>query len=508
MINFEAKHKDIKLMIKFSEVSIQKGDQTVLENINWQANSNENWAIVGGNGAGKSTFLDAIAGKIFPMKGTITKPHYDEIAFVAKDYSFNRIVQAATQYYQQRFNSQDAEIAPTVREILQNQIKPIGTIDEKSISLSPPEFSNQALEEKANLLKISHLLDRHIVTLSNGETRRTLITLSLLRKPKVLLLDNPFVGLDVESRETLHEVLNQIAKSGVQIILVTPPNEIPSCINHILELKDGKISRLSTQATDFQQVIHNSNASLHSEVLANIKQFPARNDFEFALNMRNVSVTYKGVNVVDGVSWQVKRGEKWALMGPNGSGKSTILSLITADNPQGYQNDYDLFDRKRGSGESIWDIKQRIGYVSPELHLYFNRNTEVWKATASGLFDSAGLFKKLTDEERELTEKYLKLLNINHLAERKIYQLSTGEQRQVFLSRALIKNPPLLLLDEPCQGLDYNHLVYFRDLVNELVQELDKTLIYVTHYENEIPPCVDKRLKLEKGKVISLEKGI
>ena len=489
-------------MIIFKQVTIQKGDQIVLENIDWQAKDGENWAIVGGNGAGKSTFLDAIAGKIFPMQGTITKPDYDEIAFVARDYSFNRFVQAATQYYQQRFNSQDAEIAPTVRQILQNQIKPIGTVSEKSVEFLPPKYSDKALEECAKSLNISHLLDRPIVTLSNGETRRTLLTLSLLQKPKLLLLDNPFVGLDVESRAMLHELLNQIAQSGIQIIIVTSPSEMPSCINHILELKEGKISRLSTQVTDFQQVIHKSTVVLGTSILAKIKKYATKNDFDFALNMRNVSVSYKGVNVVDKVSWQVKRGEKWALMGANGSGKSTILSLITADNPQGYQNDYDLFDRRRGSGESIWEIKQRIGYVSPELHLYFNRNTEVWKATASGLFDSAGLFKKLTNEEQELTENYLKLLNISHLAQRKIYQLSTGEQRQVFLARALIKNPPLLLLDEPCQGLDYNHLVYFRDLVNELVQELNKTLIYVTHYADEIPACINKKLTLANGRVV------
>lgn len=490
------------LMITFNEVSIQKGDRTVLENINWQANEGEHWAIIGGNGSGKSTFLEAIAGRIFPLKGQITKPNHDEIAFVAKDYSFNRIVQAATQYYQQRFNSMDAEIAPTVREILQNQIKPIGTVDEKSVDLPPLPFTEKELVEKASLLKISHLLDRKIVTLSNGETRRTLITLSLLQKPKVLLLDNPFVGLDIESRVTLHQVLNEVAVSGIQIIIVTTPKEIPSCITNIVQLQDGEIKQLSTQAIDFQQVIHNSIIKIQPEVLSIIKQKPARNDFDFALNMRNVTVTYKGVNVVDNVNWEVKRGEKWALMGPNGSGKSTILSLITADNPQGYQNDYDLFDHKRGTGESIWDIKHRIGYVSPELHLYFTRHTEVWKAVASGLFDSAGLFKKLSEEERNITDNYLKLLNINHLSERKIYQLSTGEQRQVFLARALVKNPPLLLLDEPCQGLDYEHVLYFRDLVNQLVLELDKTLIYVTHYEEEIPTCVDKRLKLEKGKVI------
>lgn len=489
-------------MITFDEVSIQKGDRTVLENINWQAKNGDSWAIIGSNGSGKSTFLEAIAGKIFPTKGKITKPNHDEIAFVAKDYSFNRIVQAATQYYQQRFNSMDAEISPTVREILQNQIKPIGTIDEKSVDLPPLAYSENELISKANLLKISHLLDRKIVTLSNGETRRTLITLSLLKQPKVLLLDNPFVGLDIESRATLHEVLAQIIAAGIQVILVTTPKEIPNSISNIIVLKDGKIQELSTKNVDYQTLIHNRSIKFENNILEKVREKPIRNDFEFALKMRNVCVSYKGVNVVDNVNWEIKRGEKWALMGANGSGKSTILSLITGDNPQGYQNDYDLFDRKRGSGESIWDIKHRIGFVSPELHLYFTRSTDVWKAVASGLFDSAGLFKKLSDEERNTTKIYLKLLNINHLSERKIYQLSTGEQRQVFLARALVKNPPLLLLDEPCQGLDFENMIYFRDLVNELVVELNKTLIYVTHYEEEIPACVDKRLKLEKGKVI------
>ena len=493
----------IHLMITFNEVNIQKGDRTVLENINWQANEYENWAIIGSNGSGKSTFLEAIAGKVFPTKGQITKLNYDKIAFVAKDYSFNRIVQAATQYYQQRFNSMDAEISPTVREILQNQLKPIGTVDEKSIELPPLLYTENELISSANLLKINHLLERRIVTLSNGETRRTLITLSLLRKPKVLLLDNPFVGLDIESRATLHQVLNHVVASGIRIIIVTTPNEIPSCITNVIQLQDGRIKNISTKVSDFQQLIHISKIKINPEILAIAKQTPAKNDFTYALNMRNIAITYKGINVIDGVNWQIKRGEKWALMGPNGSGKSTILSLITGDNPQGYQNDYDLFDRKRGSGESIWDIKHRIGFVSPELHLYFTRQTEVWKAVASGLFDSAGLFKKLTEEERTRTENYLKLLNINHLSDRKIYQLSTGEQRQVFLARALVKNPPLLLLDEPCQGLDYEHMIYFRDLVNSLVLELNKTLIYVTHYEEEIPTCVDKRLMLNKGKVLS-----
>lgn len=491
-------------MIELNKVSVQKGDRPVLHNIHWQINKNEHWAIIGENGAGKSTLLEVIAGKIFPFKGTASVPHYSDIAFVAKDYSFNRIVQSATQYYQQRFNSMDAEIAPTVIEILQNRIKPVGTVNENSIKLPPPEFSDEEIARVTSLLKINHLLDRSIVTLSNGETRRTLITLSLLKRPRFLLLDNPFIGLDVESRHTLHEVLNQVAQSGIQIIMVSSAKEIPDCVTNIIELKEGSI--VNTYAKPFQFILESTTKEklLYSEILKKIESNPPKHDFKYAINMRNVIVTYKNKNVVDGVNWQVKKGEKWALMGPNGSGKSTLLSLITADNPQGYQNDYELFDWKRGTGESIWDIKQRIGYVSPELHLYFNRHTEVWKAVASGLFDSAGLFKKLTSEEHAVVEDYLKLLNIHHLANRQITQLSSGEQRQVFLARALVKNPSLLLLDEPCQGLDYNHMVYFRDLVDELVIALNKTLVYVTHYPDEIPACVDKIIRLENGKTVEM----
>ncbi|UTA68034.1 ATP-binding cassette domain-containing protein [Emticicia sp. 21SJ11W-3] len=494
-------------MIELDKIFIQKGDRMVLHDISWRVAANENWVITGGNGAGKSTLLEVLAGKIFPFTGRAVIPHYSNIAFVARDYSFNRIVQSATLYYQQRFNSIDAEIAPTVMEILQNRIKPVGTVDEASVQLPPPEFTQEEIIHTASLLNVNHLLNRSIATLSNGETRRTLIVLALLKKPQYLVLDNPFVGLDIESRKILHEVLNQIAQSGIQLILVSSAKEIPDCITHLLELNEGTIVRSQKRPFVFQDAGKGSGQLLYPAMLEKLKQHPPESNFEYAVNMRNITVVYKEKNVVDNVSWKVKKGDKWALMGHNGSGKSTLLSLITADNPQGYQNDYDLFDIKRGSGESIWDIKKRIGYVSPELHLYFNRHAEVWKAVASGLFDSAGLFKKLSPEEQTLVEEYMVLLQIQHLAHRKITQLSSGEQRQVFLARALVKNPSLLLLDEPCQGLDYNHMVDFRDMVNELVQELDKTLIYVTHYTDEIPACVDKVIRLENGKAVEIGAG-
>lgn len=480
-------------------VTLQKGNRTILSELNWQINADEHWAIIGGNGSGKSTLLDALGGKLFPRRGKIQKPHYENIVLIPRDYSFHRIVGSAYQYYQQRFQSIGAEMAPTVWEILQNQVKPLGTVNDKSVEMPPLTYDEDFLQKQAVRFRIDHLLQRPVVTLSNGETRRTLIAYAFLKQPKVLLLDSPFVGLDVESRELLHELLNDVSKN-IQLIFVGSLADIPTCTTHVLELTDEKTHRIHEKPFPKNIGGEVEQLSLNQEIVHKLKTTSPFTDFETAVTFRNATVRYGGVNVVDNVNWQVKRGERWALMGANGSGKSTLLSLIVGDNPQAYQNDFDLFDRKRGTGESIWDIKKRTGYVSPELHLYFNRHTIVWKAVASGLFDTAGLFKTLTETERELVNDYLKLLDIEHLKDRLVNELSSGEQRLVFLARALVKNPPLLILDEPCQGLDFNHIVQFRELVNKLVVELDKTLIYVTHYEEEIPACVTERLVLDNGK--------
>lgn len=490
------------ITFQLKNVTLQKGNRTILSELNWQINAGEHWAIIGENGSGKSTLLDTLGGKFFPRQGKIQKPHYKDVVLIPRDYSFHRIVGSAYQYYQQRFQSIGAEMTPTVWEILQNQVKPLGTVDEHSVEMPPLAYDETFFQKQAIHFRIDHLLQRPVVTLSNGETRRTLITYALLQQPQVLLLDNPFIGLDVASRANLHELLNEISHD-IQLIFVGSATDMPNCTTHVLELVNEKTHRIHSKSFPENLNTVKEQLSLNQELVTKIKSKSHFTDFETAVAFRNATVCYNGVNVVDNINWTVKRGERWALMGANGSGKSTLLSLIVGDNPQAYQNDFDLFDRKRGTGESIWDIKKRIGYVSPEFHIYFNRHTVVWKAVASGLFDTAGLFKTLKNEERELVTDYLKLLNIEHLTDRLVNELSSGEQRLVFLARALVKNPPLLILDEPCQGLDFNHMVQFRELVNELVTSLNKTLIYVTHYEEEIPTCVTKRIILRGGKQLN-----
>jgi len=496
------------IQITLEDVFVKKYDTTVLNGINWEINTGQHWAVIGPNGSGKTTLLDILAGKWPVWKG---KLHYgfdipvrEAIEFVPNDYSFNRIVSAGAEYYQQRFHAYEAERAPTVRAILTDQLKPVGTVNENSVHLEPSKVDNAQLEKVSALLSITQLLDHPFVTLSNGETRRMLLAKSLLKHPKMLILDNPFAGLDVHSREVLRNALSELAQSDVTVVIATIATEIPPCITHVLEMNNGHIEKLSP-VTNFQ-IIHQSSEAFPQPDPQKLQNFgePNFTDFKVAFDLRNIRIKYNDDQILKGINWTINKGEKWALSGANGSGKSTLLSIITADNPQRFANDYDLFDKKRGGiGASIWDIKQKIGHVSPELHLYFPKNTTVFKTIASGFFDATGIFfKKLTETQIARVHEVAELLHVHPLIEKDFSQLSKGEQRLVLLARALVKNPPLLILDEPCQGLDAISIEYFKSVVDAVCKTQERTLIYVSHYINEIPSCVTRFLKLEKGEVL------
>jgi molybdate transport system ATP-binding protein len=495
-------------LVSLLGVSARKFNTTVLSDIDWNVEPGTHWAVIGPNGSGKTILLDVIAGKWPVAKGKISYNLQTQlrqaIELVSNDYSFNRIVSAGAEYYQQRFHAYESERAPSVRAILTDQLKPVGTVNENSVQLAPATVSDAELNNVASLLSITHLLDHPFVTLSNGETRRMLLAKSLLKKPEILILDNAFSGLDVHSREVLRNALTELAQSGVTIIMATTATEIPLCITHVMELNEGQIT-VQREIRDYKtaSATHIHNPKPDPEKLAHFG-LPQHIDFNYAIDMRDIHVRYHDQLILDHVNWKIAKGEKWALSGPNGSGKSTLLSIITADNPQRFANDYDLFDQKRGGiGASIWDIKQKIGHVSPELHLYFPRETSVFKTIASGFFDATGVFfKKLTEQQIERVHEVAALLHVDHLIEKKFSELSKGQQRMVLLARALVKNPPLLILDEPCQGLDADAIEYFKAVVDAICDTPERTLIYVSHYPNEIPSCVTKTLRLEKGKVL------
>lgn len=460
----------------------------------------QSMAIVGPSGCGKTTLGRLIAGKLEPFSGEAIFADGLAPRMVEQQDNFMTISRLASSYYGQRYENQGMEQSPTVLLYLQQTADDVDGVME--------------------LLNIAHLRNSKLMMLSNGERKRTQLAEALLHHPDVLVLDQPFVGLDVQSRQNLSQQIGDLHKSGKTIVLICDALHIPEEIDWVLEMEHGRISRWiprSEFAPREEQI--DSPEIMESYFAALQKSDDA--EFELAVRMNKVTVVHGEREILKNIDWTVQKGERWALMGPNGAGKTTLLSLITADNPQGYVNDLTLFDRRRGSGESIWDIKQRIGYISPELHLYFLRGKGIFntipglekslpsggntlrcdEVITSGFNEQIGFSASHSDFQKKTVKTWFSILQLEHLADSKFAEASLNEQRLLLLARALVKLPSLLILDEPCQGLDAHQTRRFTAMLDVICRHLDTTIIYVTHYQEEIPQSVTQLLQLENGQV-------
>jgi len=470
-------------LVTLNQISVQTGGYPVLSNINLTIVQHQQWAVIGHSGSGKTTLAHVLQGKIFysgQCDWHLLAEPAGGIELVEQQHHFKNRSNTSNFYYQQRFNASEADDSITVADALEG-------------------FADA--EHLVDLLHLNNLLQKPLLQLSNGENKRLQLAKALLGNPAVLMLDNPFIGLDAEGRKTLHGILGKICLKGIHLILITSPGELPDCITHVAVLEKGQLVSAQKKEDYVQQpVTVSAGPGLNKQLLQQI-QDSADTAFELAVKMENVNIRYGEKTVLENISWVVKRGECWNVSGPNGAGKSTLLSLITADNPQAYANTIFLFDRQRGSGESIWDIKKRIGYVSPELHLYFEQHASCYEVIASGLFDTIGLFRQISAAQEEKIILWMQLMQLEQFREKRIYQLSASQQRMALLARALVKNPPLLILDEPTQGLDEIQTAFFKNLVNEICGHFGTTLIYVSHYTSDLPACINHFLRLENGKM-------
>jgi molybdate transport system ATP-binding protein len=217
------------------------------------------------------------------------------------------------------------------------------------------------------------------------------------------------------------------------------------------------------------------------------------------VKMKDTTVKYKDTVILDQLNWEMKSGENWAIIGPNGAGKTTLLSLIAGDNLQAYANDIYLFDRRRGSGESIWEIKQRIGMISSEFQIRYRKPLKALDVILSGFFDSVGLYRRSNSAQRESARKWMGFIHLAHKADTLFNQLSYGEQRLVLLARAMVKFPLLLILDEPCQGLDRINRRLILDLIDFIARHSQTHILFVTHHVDEIPECINRVLHFSKA---------
>ena len=426
-------------------------------------------AIAGRNGSGKTLYVDQLRKQLAS----------DKVRYIAFTDSYGANVDG--QYYLQlRWNQHDIDHeTPTVGELLQQTYLLAG---------EDTAERRQLRNQLYGLFHMDEFLDKYIITLSSGELRKFQLTKTMFANPKLLIMDNPFIGLDAETRDQLRDLLKVLAEErNMEIMLVmSKTDDIPTFVSEVKWM-------------DKQEPVPDH--VLSSEKRDAILSLPYTDrdyDCQKVVEMKNVSIRYGKRTILRDLNWTVMNGERWALSGQNGSGKSTLLSLVCADNPQSYACDITLFDRPRGSGESIWDIKKHIGYVSPEMHRSYKRNLPAIRIVASGLMDSIGLYAVPNEQDYERCCWWLDIFGIGELGDRPFLQLSSGEQRLVLLARAFVKDPQLLILDEPLHGLDLWNRRMVKDIIETFCQRRGKTLIMVTHYQEELPNVITNQLFLKK----------
>jgi molybdate transport system ATP-binding protein len=426
-------------------------------------------AIAGRNGSGKTLYVDQLRKQLAS----------DKVRYIAFTDSYG--VNVDGQYYLQlRWNQHDIDHeTPTVGELLQRAYLLAGEDTAERRKLR---------DQLYELFHMEEFLDKYIITLSSGELRKFQLTKTLFADPKLLIMDNPFIGLDAETRDQLRDLLKLLAEErDMEIMLVmSKTDDIPAFVS--------EVKWMGTQEPVPPHVLSPS----QQEAILSLPYTDNDYDCQHVIDMKNVSIRYGERTILKDLNWTVRNGERWALSGQNGSGKSTLLSLVCADNPQSYACDITLFDRPRGSGESIWDIKKHIGYVSPEMHRSYKRNLPAIRIVASGLMDSIGLYAVPNPQDYDKCRWWLDMFGVGDLADKPFLQLSSGEQRLVLLARAFVKDPQLLILDEPLHGLDLWNRRLTKDIIETFCQRRGKTLIMVTHYQEELPNVITNNLFLKK----------
>lgn len=497
-------------ILELRRAAFRLDDRLVFPRTDWTLRRGEHWLVAGPTGAGKTIFGRALRGELPLVAGSLDYgfppvPRRDPESSI-EILSAGSSVFDPTEGAPARWFSLDREQSPLVADGLSwrnvERINPFEIVERR-----PAEASrwNRRARQLIRWLDIAPLLSKPLLALSNGEHRKVSLARALMRAPRILILDDPFAGLDAPYRRHLRDILDALIQRRVTTLLLlgAQPSDWPRGLTHGMHIARFRIAAqgpLSRWRRD-PGVVRFLRASASAPALSPPDRPSRRHEVPGPelVRFRNVQIRWDGPPVLDHVDWTVQAGESWAIVGPNGSGKSTLLSFILGDNPQVYANDVRLFGRPRGSGESIWDVQRRIGWVSPEFHLAFDPSLTGIETVLTGFGDGSTLCRAPSSRQRAAAREWLRTLRLAPLAGRRFGEMSTGEQRMLLLARALVKAPRLLVLDEPCQGLDRRHRLAFVAEVDRRIRQ-GATVLYVTHRRDEIPPSIRRVLRLGGGR--------
>ena len=466
--------------MQFVQASLGGKRGPILDNINWQVERGKCWAILGTNASGKSSLARLMCGELALSAGTLLDPPLSS-----------------------RWVSLESQQALYEHELYLDETDLTDKIDDgRSVKTLVEEMAPWSGKTEALLqtLHLDHLLDRGYRRLSSGEARRVMIARALLEEPELLVLDEPFEGLDADNNSLLHNALNTLVEQGQWLVLVVNQSHdiIASC-QHIALLDKGRIAyqgqRPAALDTVWQQLNRHRDGAPPLPPRDPEFQLPAWPRERALVSLHKGFVQYDDCYQFRDVNWQLRPGEHTRITGPNGCGKSTLLGLITGDHPQCYRNDLQVLGYQRGSGESIWQIKKYIGYVSGSLHRDYRASASALTVVVSGLTDSIGVYAAIGRKETSLAQHWLEILDLSEHAASPFRSLSMGQQRLLLIARALIKQPPLIILDEPTEGLDDFNRFYVLGIVEKLIEAGESTLLLVSHREDETLACIRHQLE-------------
>ena len=471
-------------MMQLHDLSVEFDEGFQLKDINWQIEQHQHWLITGANGAGKSALAAVLAGYGEILAGS-TSGIPSTIGWVS--------FEAQAELIQAELKKDDADIVDVIS--LGTPVSEIIFTDEIN------SVTAQGLIQK---FELNYILDRAFRRLSTGESRKVMLIRALSCDADLLILDEPFDGLDSATHAMLQNHLAQVVQHTPVVMVLNRFDEIPSFISHIAYMEQGElryqVEREDAQAyAELYQLLHLKTTNLEVPTADAEAKTPALTPQQPLVKLSNICVKYTDMVLIDGLNWTIEPNQHWQLSGPNGSGKTAVLSLITGDHPQCYTNDIFVFGYQRGNGESIWQIKQYIGYVSTALQWEYRVGTSLRNVIISGFYDSIGLYSKSTDRQKQIADEWLALLGMKNRGDQPFNKLSYGDQRLLLIARAMVKHPPLLILDEPCLGLDDINRQLVLALIEKICAAKETSVIYVNHHAQDRIAGIDNYLALERS---------
>lgn len=471
------------ILVTLDDVQFSYRLDPALRIAHWQWRAGEHWAVVGGNGSGKTTLARLLRDEVRAQRGRIAlvdglDPERD-IVYVSFDLQ-RELMEHDNRFDDSELRADAFDVGTTVRQaILQGRAE------------------NERFTHLVESFGIGHILHRGIRFISTGEGRKTLLARALLAQPKLLILDNPLEGLDRNMQRELNALLETLLAGDTPLLMLLPLGAaLPQGITHVMQLERGQV-RSSGPRAEFDAACVSAPETFDDTPLPHPLQRTAPLCAEAApIAMEGVSVSYHDEPILNDIRWTLARGQHCCISGPNGAGKSTLLSLISGDNHKGYGQPLWLFGRKRGSGESVWELKANCGIVNTPLQLNHIGRQRVLEVVASGLYDTIGLYEHVGGREKEVTLEWIHAVGLDTLRDHRFDQISFGEQRLALLARAMVKSPPLLILDEPCLGLDSAHRRHFLNLVDRIAAQGHTQVLYVSHEAGELPACINQWLQL------------